>query len=323
MAKLSFLIPARNEEFLIETIEDILAHTGEESEILVGLDGYWPPKPIADHPRVKIFHVTEPIGQRAMQNQLARLSRARYVAKIDAHCALDDDFGNKMLNFFKENGDDMVAVPVMKNLCAFDWVCPEAKPRVRFNASPEPHRRHQSRSGPCHTCGAPTTKDLIWTPREKVASTSYCFDSEPHFQYFNEYKRRPEYTKMVEEKCYNESMSLQGSFFMATRHNYWKYELCDERAGSWGNQGIELACAAWLSGLRVLCNHQTWYAHMFRTQGGDFSFPYENRGVEKTKQYIKDKFWEKKHPKQIHSVGWLVDKFSPPGWTEEQISKIR
>lgn len=306
MAKLSFIIPARNEEFLVQTINDILSHTGDESEILVGLDGYWPSTPIADHPRVKIFHVTEPIGQRAMSNQLVRLSRARYVAKIDAHCGLDDDFGNKMLKFFEEVGDDVVAVPIMRNLHAFDWVCKNG------------HRRYQSPSGVCKECAEPTEKEIIWKGKERPESTSYCFDSEPHFQYFNEYKKRPEYKEM-QRKGYTETMSLQGSFFMSTRHNYWKYQLCDERAGSWGNQGIELACSAWLSGLRVLCNHKTWYSHMFRTQGGDFGFPYEQSGreVEKTKKYIKDKFWDKKHPKQIHSVQWLVDKFAPvTGWNK-------
>lgn len=313
MARLSFLIPARNEEFLVQTINDILAHTGDESEILVGLDGYWPPQPIEDHPRVKIFHVSEPIGQRAMQNQLARLSRSRYVCKIDAHCSLDDDFGNKMLNFFKEMGDDMVAVPVMRNLHAFDWVCPDG------------HRRYQSPSGVCRECGKSTQKEIKWIGKNRPESTTYCFDSTPHFQYFNDYKRHPEYIEM-QKKGYTETMSLQGSFFMSTRHNYWKYELCDERAGSWGNQGLEVACAAWLSGLRVLCNHNTWYAHMFRTQGGDFGFPYEQSGrsVEKTKNYIKDKFWEKKHPKQIHPVSWLLEKFWPvPGWTQEDLDKLR
>lgn len=305
MVELSFLIPARNEEFLGRTVQDILEHTGEASEIIVGLDGYWPSEPIKDNPRVKIFHVTEPIGQRAMQNQLARLSRAKYVAKVDAHCSFDSEFDTKMINFFKEVGHDIVAVPVMRNLHAFDWVCPDG------------HRRYQSPSGVCKECGKPTVKDVVWIGKPRPESTSYCFDTEPHFQYFGEYKKRPEYKEMLAEKGYTESMSLQGSFHMSTRHNYWKYELCDERAGSWGNQGLEIACAAWLSGLRVLCNHKTWYAHMFRTQGGDFSFPYVNKGsdVESTKKYIKDKFWDMKHPKQIHKVEWLVGKFAPvPGW---------
>ena len=300
--ELSILIPARNEIWLNRTIQDILEHIEADTEILVGLDGYWPEEPIKDHPRVKIFHVTESIGQRAMQNQLARLSRAKYVMKVDAHCAFDQGFDRKMIEFFKEVGNDIVAVPVMRNLHAFDWVCPDG------------HRRYQSPSGPCKECQKPTEKDVVWIPKRRPESTSYLFDSTPHFQYFNDYKRRPEYKKY---EGYNETMSLQGSCFMSTRHNYWKYELCDERAGSWGNQGLEIACAAWLSGLRVLCNHKTWYAHLFRTQGGDFGFPYHHtdRAINKTKDYIKDKYWNKKNKQQIHDVSWLVDKFKPvPGW---------
>lgn len=314
MAKLSILIPANNEMFLAKTIEDILEHIEDDTEILVGLDSYWPEPSIKDNPRVKIFHVSEPIGQRKMTNQLCRLSKARYVAKVDAHVSFDQGFDRKMLEFFKEQGDDMVAVPVMRNLHAFDWVCPEG------------HRRYQGPSGVCTVCGKPTERDVVWLAKTNPQSTSYCFDSEPHFQYFNEYKKRTEYLNDVKEKCYNESQSLQGSFFMSTRHNYWKYQLCDERAGSWGNQGLELACAAWLSGLRVLCNHKTWYAHLFRTQGGDFGFPYHHtdKAINKTKQYVKNKFWNKKHPMQIHPVSWLVERFWPiPGWSEGQLEELK
>lgn len=314
MAKqLSILIPANNEMWLLKTVEDILSHIEADTEILIGLDGAWADPPIPDHPRVKIFHSTEVLGQRGMTNQLARLSKAKYVAKVDAHCAFDQGFDRKMIEFFKEQGDDIVAVPIMRNLHVFNWKCEDG------------HVRYQSPSGMCSECGKPTEREVVWIAKTRPESTAYCFDSEPHFQYFKEYTKRPEYLRDVKEKWYNESMSLQGSFFMSTRHNYWKYELCDERAGSWGNQGIELACSAWLSGLRVLCNHKTWYAHLFRTQGGDFGFPYEQNGsnVEKTKKFIKDKFWDMKHPKQIHPVSWLVEKFMPvPGWDEEKIKKL-
>ena len=112
---------------------------------------------------------------------------------------------------------------------------------------------------------------------------------------------------------------------MLTRENYWKWGICDEQAGSWGNQGLEVACATWLTGHRVLVNHHTWYAHMFRTQGGDFGFPYEQHGreVAKTKKYIKEKFWNMKHSGQIHPIKWLVERFSPvPGWSKEEIEKL-
>lgn len=294
--------------WLSRTIEDALEHSEADTEILVGLDGVWSDPVIKDHPRVTILHTGKAIGQRAMTNRLAGISKARYVMKVDAHCAFEQGFDRKMLDFFKEVGNDVVAAPLMRNLHVFDWVCSNG------------HRRYQGVSGVCAECGEETKRDVVWIPKTRPESTSYCFDEEPHFQYFKEFTRRPEYLKMKEKYGYTETMSLQGSCFMVSRHNYRKYEVCDERSGSWGNQGVELACSAWLSGLRVLVNHKTWYAHLFRTAGGDFGFPYEQSGreVEKTKKYIKDKFWDMKHPKQIYPVSWLVDKFSPvPGWTKK------
>jgi hypothetical protein len=104
---------------------------------------------------------------------------------------------------------------------------------------------------------------------------------------------------------------------MATLEKYWELELCGENLGSWGNQGIEVACKTWLSGGQVLVNHNTWYAHMFRTQGGDFGFPYEQRGrkVAETKKKTWELFlngWEK----QIYPISWLVEKFWPVEWKE-------
>jgi hypothetical protein len=130
---------------------------------------------------------------------------------------------------------------------------------------------------------------------------------------------------MVRETGFSETMSLQGSCFMTTRDRYIDLNLCDESLGSWGNQGIEVACKAWLSGGRVLANHRTWYAHLFRTQGGDFTFPYEQREsqIQKTKKRTWDLFvngWEK----QVHPVSWLVEKFWPVhGWTAGELAALK
>ena len=46
---LSILIPARNEQFLKNTVEDILKNKRGNTEIIVGLDGEWADPPIQDH----------------------------------------------------------------------------------------------------------------------------------------------------------------------------------------------------------------------------------------------------------------------------------
>jgi hypothetical protein len=233
--------------------------------------------------------------------------------KCDAHCAFDKGFDVKMM---AEMRDDWTMLPVMRNLHAFNWVCEDG------------HTRYQSPSGPCKAClpsgrecGKPTRKDVVWIAKTNPQSISYCFDQEPHFQYFNIFKKRPEGKGDL-----TETMSIQGSCFMMTRDKYWELNVCDETFGSWGSQGIEVACKTWLSGGRVVVNHKTWYAHMFRTQGGDFGFPYQlsGRQTEHAKKTARELFFDNKWEKQIRPLSWLLEKFWPvPGWSEDARAKIK
>jgi len=314
MKELSILIPARNEMFLYKTIENILENIEADTEIIAVLDGQWTDPPIVDNDRVNLIYVPEAIGQRAATNLACKLSRAKYVMKVDAHCSFDKGFDRKMIARMQ---DDFTMVPVMRNLWGFDWNCRECN--WKKYQGPTPLK--------CERCGGTNLrKKMMWVGKERPQSISYCFDSEPHFQYFNEYRKTEKYKKDLEETNLTETMSLQGSCFMATREKYWELELCDEELGSWGNQGIEVAVKTWLSGGKVIVNHDTWYAHMFRTQGGDFSFPYRQSGndVSRTKKRVKNLFWNNKYKKQKYSLSWLVERFMPvKGWAEEDLKIIQ
>jgi len=295
--------------FLSRTIEDILEKKRGKTNIIVGLDGAWAEPVIKDHPDVTILHSSVSLGQRAMTNQLVRLSKAKYVAKVDAHCAFDEGFDVKLM---EDMQDDWTVVPTMRNLHAFDWKCYDCGRRTYQGPTPEK----------CDNCGSKNLKKkILWIGKENPQSNSYCFDSEPHFQYFKEFNKRPEGKGDL-----TETMSLQGSFFMLTRKKYWELNICDESFGSWGSQGIEVACKTWLSGGKCIVNHKTWYAHMFRTQGGDFGFPYENPGkkVEAAKKTARDLFFNNKWTEQVHPLYWLVEKFWPvPGWDEDSLKKLK
>ena len=313
--KLSILITSRNEEWLSNTIDDILANKEAETEIIVGLDGQWAITPLKQHKDVTIFYSPISIGQRGMINQLCRLSKAKYIMKVDAHCSFDKGFDKKMIKAMEEVGDNVCMVPIMKNLHVFDWVCEHCG-----------HRRYQGKSGLCEFCGGQEKKEIIWKGKDSPNSVSYCFDTEPHFQYFKEYSKRPEYKKMLAETGLTETMSLQGSFFMMTRNKYWELNIGNENFGSWGSQGIQISLSFWLSGGRVICNHNCWYAHMFRTQGGSFGFPYKLSGkqVQHAKQLAKDLFFNCKFEKQTKPLSWLIEKFSPVyKWTDEDLEKLK
>lgn len=309
MSELSILIPARNEMFLAKTVEDILSNMRGDTEVFVLLDGYNDTS-IVDHPKLTIVRYSEAIGQRAGTNVLAKLSKSKYLMKVDAHCAFDEGFDVKMM---KEMHDDWTMVPVMRNLHAFDWVCQKCG-----------HREYQGTTPiACPDCDNTTDfkREIMWIAKTNPLSTSYCFDSEPHFQYFRDFKSRPEGKGDI-----TETMSLQGSCFMLTREKYWELDVCNEEFGSWGSQGIEVAVKTWLSGGRVVVNHNTWYAHMFRTKGGDFGFPYpiSGRQTAHAKNHARELFFNNRWPKQVRPLSWLLEKFWPvPGWTELQLVEMK
>ena len=296
MSELTVVIPSRNEMFLGHTIADILKHSEADTEIIAVSDGNWPVEPISDDPRITLITHFESVGQRAATNEAVRLSSAKYIMKVDVHCAFDQGFDRKMIALME---DDITMVPVMRNLHAFDWVCENG------------HRRYQGPSGVCEECGKPTTRDVVWIPKKNPQSYAYRFDTDMHFQYWNDWGRK-------QKGDLTESMSIQGSCFMCTRDKYIELDLCSESFHSWGQQGVEVACKTWLSGGRVMINRTTWYAHLFRTQGGDFSFPYQNpqSKVVENRKLSRELFAENKWDKAIYPFDWLIDKFNPPDWNE-------
>lgn len=223
MAKLSILIPARNEEFLQKTVDDILEHAEGDTEVLVGED-------------------TEPIGQRAMTNALARRATGEYVMKVDAHCSFSQGFDVKMMEAMEPN---MIMAPAMMNLHAYDWNCHEHG------------RMYQGKA-----CCSKAEKIVVWRPKQKPIMANYVFNR----GFVMEYAPVQKTGDIVDTMC------LQGSAWMVSRENYWKWNLCDESLGSWGCQAVELGIKAYLNGGRCVTNRQTYYAHLFR--GAD-DFPYE------------------------------------------------
>jgi rubrerythrin len=302
------LIPARNEEWLSETVADLLKNIRGKTEIIVVHDGEEFPKPLPEDPRITVIRHHVSRGQRASTNDAARVAQGTYLLKADAHTAWDEGFDVKMIQGMKDCGDNTTLVPVMRNLHVFSWKCYACGWKMYQGPTPSV----------CPDCKRTDQirKKFVWNPKPRPQSTSYRFDTELHFQYGNYWTKTEEYKEQL-KTGYTETMSLQGSAFMLHRDKYWGLNICDEAFGSWGAQGTEVACKTWLSGGRCIVNHNTWYSHLFRTQGGDFSFPYkqDNDQVARARKLSQQLFLDNTWEHQTLPLSWLVDKFAPvPGW---------
>lgn len=329
MPDLSILIPARNEMFLAKTVENVFANARRDTEVIVVLDGEWPDPQLPGHPKLRVTHSDTVIGQRAATNLAARMSTAAYVMKLDAHCGVEEGFDAKLIAADEELGrPDVTQIPAMYNLHAFNWRCKACGRETYQGPTPTTCEGAETELDTCPPpCGASAgfERVLVWHPRHKraagngsagrrglVRSEFWRFDQQLHFQYWHGYDDRP-----AAKSDLADVMSSVGASFFMRRKRFEEIGGLDEAHGSWGQYGTEIACKSWLSGGRHIVNKRTWFSHLFRTQGGDFGFPYPMRTAdqEKARAHSRKLWLEGTWAGAKYPLSWLVEKFAPvPDW---------
>lgn len=314
---LSVLVPGRNEMFMRHTCEDVLAHSGEDTEVIAILDGYTTDLP--SHPRLRIMHFEKPVGQRAATNYGAKDSQAKYIMKLDAHCAVDDGFDAKLIAKMEP---DMTMIPAMHRLHVFDWHCNGCGERTYQGTMPRTCSNED-----CAWDGTEGkdqfTMIMVWTPRFQYSPTvSWLFDKELHFQYWRKYPKTARFKEQAPSGIV-ETMSCIGCCFLMERERFLGLGGMEDHGNpqGWGQFGTELACKAWLSGGRMVTNLDTWIAHLFRTgnfgQNGESSWPYpiNQRDIDAARKHSRELWLNDKWPLAVRPLQWLIDYFKPiPGW---------
>lgn len=307
MRDLSVVIAARNERFLANTVADVLAHIEADTEVIVVLDGAPADPPMPKDPRIVVLAHGHARGQRQSVNAGVRLSTARFVMKLDAHCATDQGFDRKLIEPYdrKELGPDVTTVPRLYNLHCFDWQCQACGERTYQGARP-------SECGKCHS-KAGHERAMVWTPRWHRMTDFTRFDYQMVYQYWSDYRHRP-----AAQGDLAETMSQLGACYFLSRDRFWELGGLDEQHGSWGQMGTEMSCKSWLSGGRQVCNKRTWYSHMFRTHSGPewgFPYPQSQKQIDNARALSRAMWYENAWSLQRRPLAWLLERFWPVlGW---------
>jgi len=94
MIKLSCVIPSYKDPYMVNTVNDLLAHSelGDGLEIIVVLDGFWPEFKLVNDSKVRYVHLGKNRGMRGAINAGVLASRGEYIMRADEHCMFAKGF---------------------------------------------------------------------------------------------------------------------------------------------------------------------------------------------------------------------------------------
>jgi glycosyltransferase involved in cell wall biosynthesis len=283
MPDVSIIIPSRNEQFLTNTIKDLLAKAKGDIEVIAMLEAYWPDE-IVDDPRVIYQKSGKPRGLRGAGRAGVDIATGKFVLKVDAHCMFGEGYDVILAADCEE---DWVVVPRRKRLDAENWKpIEDGRPDIDYMYLSYPVDITDGKTPGFH--------GRVW--KEKNADES------------------------LKDDLIVDLMSAQGSCWFMHRDYVHALELFDDaNYGTFANEFQEIGFKAWLSGGRVIRNKKTWYAHLHKGQQYGRGYSLSKATVAQanahTKKWATNDAWDKWKVKR--DLKWYIDHFSPvPEWED-------
>ncbi len=279
MARVSVILPARNELFLSRTVQDLLTQAAGDIEVIAMLDGAWANPMLPEDPRVKVIHFGVAQGMRACINAGARVATGQYLMKLDAHCAVGPGY-DAILQ--ADCADNWVVVPRRGSLEPDTWSRQQPeKAWIDAHFLSYPYQRPEDWS-----CGL---HGDVWKARAAARA----------------------------DVLIDEEMSSQGSCWFMPKA-YWERqgELDEAHYGTFAQEFQEIGLRTWLGDGQVMVNKQTWYLHLHK--GTRFGRGYSMDGARQAEgKAFCTAFWmeDRPFPGRQHSLRWLIERFGPvPSW---------
>jgi hypothetical protein len=293
VTKLSVVIPSRDEQFLIPTIDDIFRNAQGEIEVVAVLDSnQWPAgwKEVTErHANLHTIHHGEPRGMRSAINSgyASAMSRgAGYVMKLDGHCSLSEGFDVTLLS---EIDDDWVVVPRRGRLDPENWRATEThKPDIDYHYLSFPDDPND--------WGGAGLNGKPWDARAKERA----------------------------DVLLDEEMSSQGSCWLMHVDYFQRLELMDDVSyGPFWSEFQEVGLKCWLSGGRVMVNKKARYLHLHKGKKYGRGYRLQESALTTGRNHTMKWIWNEAWDKQTLPFSWLIEHFWPvPTWPEDWEAKL-
>lgn len=285
MAKVSVVIPSRNEIFLARTIQDIIEKATGNIEVIAVLDGYWPNPPLPDYNNLVVLHRGKAMGMRASINAGAQVATGDYLLKTDAHCMFAPGFDEALA---AECDGDWIVIPSRYSLDAENWCIKETgKARVDYHFLGYPFDAAGNDTG---------LHGQVWTQRARERLDIPVDDE----------------------------MSFQGScWFMAKRHfTDFLGGMSEEGYGTFIQEPQEIGLKTWLGGGRVVVNKRTWYAHLHKGKTYGRGYFMDKGEMIRGTNYSTDYWLNDRWRGRKYNLAWLIEKFWPvPTWPKRWLDE--
>jgi glycosyltransferase involved in cell wall biosynthesis len=286
MAKVSVLIPARNEPLLNRTINDALSKSAGNIEVVILLDGAPPVEPLPDDPRIVILHNEQPKGIGAASMAMAKVATGKFIMKLDAHCLLAEGYDE-----------------VMQEDCEPDWLSVPARYQLKSDIWDRGY-------GPIHYLYL--TYPWIGEPQfgAGLHGKKWLGESGLEGRYFwkeNQLRHLP----------IDDIMTFQGSCFFMHRDRFIELGGVNERYWLW-QEATDIGMKVWLSGGRVVINKKTWYAHLHKGEKHGRGYHLAKSNCVAGNMYSADYWMNDRWPNAVRDIHWFVEHFWPiPGWPDD------
>ncbi len=243
MSRVSILIPARNERFLVPTVRDLLAKASGDVEIVCVLDGGWSAEPLPDDKRLKILHRGTAMGMRQAINAAAHIATGEFLLKADAHTLWAEGYDEVLKRDYLE--DNWILIPRRYPLDPEKWAIEERTDRkypIDYHSLSEPFGKYGD--------SVPGLHGTEWRARRE-ARAHILIDDE---------------------------LASQGSAWFTSRAHWNRIGPLDQsRFGTFWFENLEMSMKTWLTGGRQMVTKNTFYCHLYK--GARYGRGYSTRDM--------------------------------------------